>query len=64
MSGMSELNIFLILAFIAILAIVAKATRQPYPIVFLLGGIALAFVPGVPTIRSRPNWCSSSSCRR
>jgi Na+/H+ antiporter len=54
MSGMSELNIFLILAFIAILAIVAKATRQPYPIVFLLGGIALAFVPGVPTITLAP----------
>jgi Na+/H+ antiporter len=54
MGAMSELNIFLILALIAVLAILAKATRQPYPIVFLVGGIALAFVPGVPTIQLAP----------
>ena len=54
MNGMSELNIFMILALIAILAIIAKWTRQPYPIVFLLGGIGLAFVPGVPAIQLAP----------
>ena len=43
------------LAVIAVLAVVAKWTRQPYPIVFLLGGIALAFVPGMPTIRLAPD---------
>jgi Na+/H+ antiporter len=52
---MSELTIFLILALIAVLAVVAKWTRQPYPIVFLLGGIALAFVPGMPAIQLAPD---------
>jgi NhaP-type Na+/H+ or K+/H+ antiporter len=33
---------------------VAKATRLPFPIVFLVGGIALAFVPGVPQIKLVP----------
>lgn len=46
---------FLILALIAALAVVAKWTRQPYPIVFLLGGIVLAFVPGMPVIRLAPD---------
>lgn len=52
---MNELNIFLILALIAVLAVVAKWTRQPYPIVFLLGGIGLAFVPGMPVIKLAPD---------
>jgi Na+/H+ antiporter len=55
LSGASELEIFLILALIAALAVVAKWTRQPYPIVFLLGGIALAFVPGMPVINLAPD---------
>lgn len=52
---MNELHVFLVLALIVVLAVVAKWTRQPYPIVFLLGGIALAFVPGMPTIRLAPD---------
>jgi NhaP-type Na+/H+ or K+/H+ antiporter len=54
-NGASEIDIFLILSLIAGLAIVAKGARQPYPIVFLVGGIALAFVPGMPTIRLAPD---------
>ena len=54
MSEMNELHIFLVLALIVALAVVAKWTRQPYPIVFLLGGIALAFIPGMPVIRLAP----------
>jgi len=46
---------FLVLALIAALAVVAKWTRQPYPIVFLLGGIVLAFVPGMPVIELAPD---------
>jgi monovalent cation/hydrogen antiporter len=55
MSEMNELHVFLILALIAVLAVVAKWSRQPYPIVFLLGGIGLAFVPGMPTIQLAPD---------
>ena len=46
---------FLVLALIALLAVVAKWSRQPYPIVFLAGGIVLAFVPGMPVIRLAPD---------
>jgi Na+/H+ antiporter len=52
---MNELHVFLILAMIAVLAVVAKWSRQPSPIVFLLGGIALAFVPGMPEIKLAPD---------
>lgn len=52
---MDELNIFLVLVLTAVLAVVAKWTRQPYPIVFLLGGILLAFVPGMPVIQLAPD---------
>ena len=52
---MNEVHMFLVLALIVALAVVAKWTRQPYPIVFLVGGIALAFVPGMPAIRLAPD---------
>ena len=52
---MNEVHIFLILAMISVLAVVAKWSRQPYPIVFLLGGIGLAFVPGMPVIKLAPD---------
>ncbi len=51
---MLELLVFLILFLIVFFAVIAKWTGQPYPIVFLLGGIALALVPGMPTIRLAP----------
>jgi CPA1 family monovalent cation:H+ antiporter len=49
-----EFSIFLILLLVAALAVVAKWSRQPYPIVFLLGGIVLAFVPGMPAVTLAP----------
>jgi monovalent cation/hydrogen antiporter len=52
---MNELDMFLVLALIVALAVLAKWTRQPYPIVFLLGGIVLAFVPGMPVIKLAPD---------
>jgi monovalent cation/hydrogen antiporter len=38
------------------LAVVARRLDLPYPILFLLGGIALAFVPGVPPVHIAPDW--------
>jgi monovalent cation/hydrogen antiporter len=38
------------------LAIVARRFELPYPILFLLGGTALAFVPGIPPVRIAPDW--------
>jgi Na+/H+ antiporter len=37
-------------------AIVAKRFSLPYPIVFVLAGTALAFVPGLPPVRIAPDW--------
>jgi len=38
------------------LAVVAKRLALPYPIVFVLSGTALAFVPGLPPVRISPDW--------
>lgn len=43
------------LAAIVALALVAKRMHVPYPIVFVLGGVLLAFVPGAPTIVLEPD---------
>jgi Na+/H+ antiporter len=43
----------LLLAVAALLAI-APALRIPYPILLVLGGLALGFVPGVPTLQLPP----------
>lgn len=45
---------FVILVMIAGLAVVAKWVRLPYPVVFLIGGISLALVPGMPQVRLQP----------
>ncbi|MEA2689275.1 MAG: monovalent cation/hydrogen antiporter [Candidatus Eremiobacteraeota bacterium] len=37
-------------------AIVSKRFSLPYPIVFVLAGTALAFVPGLPPVRIAPEW--------
>jgi monovalent cation/hydrogen antiporter len=37
-------------------AIVAKRFALPYPIVFVLAGTVLAFVPGLPEVRISPDW--------
>lgn len=46
----------LVLLLIVVVALVAAAKRLhiPYPIVLLLGGLALSFVPGVPTVELKP----------
>ena len=49
-----EILVFIILGCIAIFGVIAKRTRLPYPIVFLLGGIALALIPGMPTVQLAP----------
>jgi Na+/H+ antiporter len=46
--------IVLILLVIAILFEVARRVGVPYPTLFVLGGLALAFVPGLPRISLEP----------
>jgi len=49
-----QLVLVLLLLAIAALLILAPVFRIPYPIFLVLGGLALGFVPGVPTIELPP----------
>jgi monovalent cation/hydrogen antiporter len=42
--------VFFMLLLIAVLAVCAKLLRQPYPIVFVIGGGLLALIPGLPRV--------------
>ena len=44
-----------ILAAIVGLALIAKKLRVAYPVVFVIGGLVLALIPGVPTVELRPD---------
>lgn len=48
--------LFATLAAIVPLAILAKWLRLPYPIVFVIGGGLIAFVPGLPHVAIAPDW--------
>jgi CPA1 family monovalent cation:H+ antiporter len=48
--------LFATLAAIVPLALVAKWLRLPYPIVFVIGGGLIAFVPGLPHVTIAPDW--------
>ena len=48
--------VFATLAAIAPLAILAKWLKLPYPIVFVIGGALIAFVPGLPHVAIAPDW--------
>ena len=45
-------------------ALLARRLRLPYAVILVLGGMALAFVPGLPRSCSTRSWRSPSSCRR
>ncbi|HEY5659969.1 MAG TPA: Na+/H+ antiporter [Gaiellaceae bacterium] len=49
-----ELLLLVLLAALAALLIAAPVLRIPYPIFLVLGGLALGFVPGVPSITLPP----------
>src|SRR5256885_15974134 len=53
MAGKTELILICLVA-VALLAIVARKIRIPYPILLTLGGIVLALVPRLPEIRLDP----------
>src|SRR6267378_803059 len=53
MVGKTEL-ILICLVTVALLAIVARKIRVPYPILLTIGGVVLALVPGLPAIHLEP----------
>jgi monovalent cation/hydrogen antiporter len=52
--GKTEL-ILLCLVAVALLALIARKIRVPYPILLTLGGVLLALVPGLPAIQLEPH---------
>jgi monovalent cation/hydrogen antiporter len=47
--------IVLLFAAVAVLAVVACKLRLPYPIVLVISGLALSFVPRLPEVKLNPN---------
>ncbi|MGI8890690.1 MAG: Na+/H+ antiporter [Chthoniobacterales bacterium] len=44
-----------LLVLVAVLVVLAQKLRVPYPVLLVLGGLSLSFVPFLPTIRLDPN---------
>src|SRR6266700_4813534 len=51
--GKTELILICLVA-VALLALVARKIRVPYPILLTCGGVLLALVPGLPAIQLEP----------
>jgi CPA1 family monovalent cation:H+ antiporter len=54
MNGVVEIFVGLMLA-VAVLALVARKLHIPYPILFVVGGSLLAWIPGLPKVRLNPD---------
>ena len=57
MSGIEqvELVLLLLLLFIVVFGLLAQRLRTPYPIVMVIGGLLLSFIPGIPRIALNPD---------
>jgi monovalent cation/hydrogen antiporter len=53
MIGMVEIFVGMLLA-VAVLALVARRLHISYPILFVIGGLLLGLIPGVPRVRLNP----------
>src|SRR5918911_2085977 len=53
MQGTETVLVSLLLA-VAVLGAAARAVNVPYPIVLVLGGLALGFLPGLPPVELPP----------
>jgi CPA1 family monovalent cation:H+ antiporter len=53
--GKLELVFLLLLVFIVVFGLIARRLRTPYPIVMVVGGLLLGFVPGIPRIDLNPD---------
>ncbi len=56
----------ILLSFVAIVALecIAKRLRLPPAAALLMGGIGIAFIPGLPPVTSTRSSCCWCSCRR
>src|SRR6266849_2082573 len=49
-----QLVLLLLLVFVAVFGAVARRLQTPYPIVLLVAGLALSFIPGIPQVTLDP----------
>jgi Na+/H+ antiporter len=54
LTARDELQLLLLLASVAALLVAAPTLRIPFPILLVLGGLALGFVPGLPDLELPP----------
>ncbi|MGO8800342.1 MAG: cation:proton antiporter, partial [Roseiarcus sp.] len=50
-----ELVLLLLMIFVTALAALAKRWETPYPIILVIGGLILSFIPHVPRIELSPD---------
>src|SRR5438128_1350967 len=48
-------TIVVLFAFVAVLVLIARRLTLPYPIVLVLAGLALSFIPRLPDVELRPD---------
>ena len=53
MMGVAEIFVGLLLA-VAVLALLARKLHIPYPILFVIGGLLLGWIPGLPKVTLNP----------
>ena len=53
MTGIVEIFVGLLLA-VAVLALLARRLHIPYPIFFVIGGLLIGLIPGLPKVRLDP----------
>ena len=51
----TELTVLVVLAVVLLLIVAADRLELPYPIVLVVGGLALGFAPGMPDLRLNPD---------
>lgn len=50
-----ELVVLLLLVFVVLFAALARKVQMPYPIVLVIAGLVLSFVPGIPKVSLNPD---------
>ena len=51
-----ELLLLVLLLFVVVFAALAQKLKTPYPIVLVVAGLLLSFIPAIPEIRLNPEF--------
>src|SRR5712671_2130725 len=50
-----EIVFLLLLLFVVAFGVLARRLKTPYPIVLVIGGLLLSFIPGIPKVTLNPD---------